>query len=50
MARIVDVWRATVRRFGAGTSRAKGPWGSTDLTGTDDELGGGVPMAAGWGP
>jgi hypothetical protein len=29
-----------VRRVGAGTSRAKGPWGSTYLTGIDDELGG----------
>jgi hypothetical protein len=34
-----------VRRFGVGNPRAHGPRVSTSLTGTDDELGGGVPMA-----
>ena len=38
--------RAKVRRSGAGTSRAQGPWGSTDLTGTDNEPGGGGTVAA----
>jgi hypothetical protein len=34
-----------VRRFAVGNPRAHGPRVSTSLTVTDDELGGGVPMA-----